>query len=65
MKRRIRESYRLEKAAFYRELDTREIKLNLAIQFINKDLADFQTIHDSVKKGLGLLLREMDRNVSG
>ena len=65
LKRRIREAYRQEKSAFYRELDNRGIKLNLAIQVIHKEVTGFQPIHESVKKGLALLLRETDRNVSG
>lgn len=48
LKRRMREAYRLNKAAFYQELQSR--KLVLAFIYTGKKIEDYSVIEASVKK---------------
>jgi ribonuclease P protein component len=65
LKRRIREAYRLNKSKLSNLRLQNEKTILLVIQYQHKQIADFQTIEESLMKGLTKLaeqLGEPDKN---
>lgn len=60
LKRRIREAYRLNKSDLYNLLEQKELKLNLVIQYLNKEIAGFRAIEEGLLKGMTKLLKKLD-----
>ena len=52
LKRRIREAYRQNKKELYAVLQQKEIKLDLMIQYQNREIESFHVIEKSLIKGL-------------
>jgi len=52
LKRRIREAYRLNKTDLYKLVQDRNLKLMLIIQYQHREIADFHSIEEAVKKGM-------------
>jgi len=60
LKRRIRESYRLIKPTFYKELH--ETKIDLQINFIGKEILDYAKIEQAIKNGLHKITLQLYKN---
>jgi len=63
LKRRIREAYRLNKPGLYDLLQQKGRKLNMVIQYKQREMTDFSTIEEGLRKGLKKLegkLNEQD-----
>lgn len=63
LKRRIREAYRLNKVELYSLLDQKNRKLNMVIQYQQREITDFHIIEQGLLKGLVKLidkLKEVD-----
>lgn len=60
LKRRIRESYRLNKSQFYGRLRKRKIHLNMVIQYQQGNLNDFQTIQTGLIKAMDKLMDQLN-----
>jgi ribonuclease P protein component len=56
LRRRIREAYRLEKHLFYNQLDTNGKNVALMIIYTNKEIADYNTLHKTLIKGMKKLI---------
>lgn len=52
LKRRIREAYRKNKKELYAVLEQKEIKLDLVIQYQNREIESFHVIEKALIKGL-------------
>jgi|LauGreDrversion4_2_1035121.scaffolds.fasta_scaffold26856_5 ribonuclease P protein component len=52
LKRRIRESYRQLKPSFYEDLNSLQLKIDLQISFIGKEILEFAKIEQAIKNGL-------------
>ena len=61
LKRRIRESYRLYKPAFYEQLEAVGRKVCLVIIYRKKEISDFHSIQKDLKSVLQLVVRELLR----
>jgi len=59
LKRRIREAYRLNKHPMQEILRERNLKLNLLIQYTQKDIRDFKEIEKGILKGFELVQKEL------
>jgi ribonuclease P protein component len=55
LKRRIRESYRQQKASFYKHLTKKQTKYYLMLIYTSEIVTDYQTIDRQVKKSLEIL----------
>lgn len=62
LKRRIREAYRLNKSGFYSALLNSDIQAHLVIQYQHKEIADYQSIENSLKKGLEQVLLKLEKS---
>lgn len=63
LKRRIREAYRLNKGELYSLLNQKNRKLNMVIQYQQREITDFHIIEQGLLKGLVKLidkLKEVD-----
>ena len=59
LKRRMREAYRLNKTAFYRELIARDQQINLIVIYTSGDLCTFDIIQSAVSKSLQRLIENL------
>ncbi len=57
IKRRMREAYRLNKQAFYGDLNEKQVAVFFI--FTGKEIADYVVIESAIKKGLKKLVREI------
>lgn len=67
LKRRIREAYRLNKPQVYTKLQLMESKVNLVIQYQQREILDYQIIETGVVKALDKMVRRLEdqtRNLS-
>ena len=60
LKRRIREAYRLNKPQVYARLQLMQIKVNLVIQYQQREILDYQTIETGVIKGMDKMVRRLE-----
>jgi ribonuclease P protein component len=58
LKRRIREAYRRQKPDFYLALSTREVQLELVIQYRGRKMADYREIETALTGLLERVVRE-------
>lgn len=56
LKRRIREAYRLNKPAFYQEIDAKELQLAIMFVYIGKDMAEYPVIEKAMVSAFKKLL---------
>jgi len=61
LKRRIREAYRLNKGNLYSLLPEKNQKLNLVIQYRDRQIASFQLIEEALVKGLTTLSENLNK----
>lgn len=61
LKRRIREAYRLNKHVLYDLLLQSDLKLNLVIQYHQREIADFHTIESGILKGIEKLRQQLKK----
>lgn len=59
IRRRIKESYRLNKNSFYENLNNTETQISLMIIYVDKEIADYSKIEKSLKKGLAKLIKKL------
>jgi len=52
IKRRMRETYRLQKSSFYQKLESENIKLVMMFVFIGKEISSYQEIEKGMKSAL-------------
>ena len=60
LKRRIREAYRLNKPGLYDILQRKERKLNMVIQYQQREITNFSTIEEGLLKGLTKLAGKLN-----
>ncbi|MFH0759281.1 MAG: ribonuclease P protein component [Bacteroidota bacterium] len=65
LKRRIRETYRQQKAGLYAKLNTENVKIRMVIQYRAGKIADFGTIEKSLEQLLGKITAKISGKVSG
>jgi len=63
IKRRIREAYRLNKKELYGALSGKELKINLVIQFQNKEISSFRSIEEGMVQGMRKILHLLDEKL--
>lgn len=63
LKRRIRESYRLNKGDFYKQLSEAGVQLYLVIQYQHKKITDYQSIESGLLKGFEQVLRKLEKSL--
>jgi ribonuclease P protein component len=56
LKRRMREAYRLKKAALYNEINERNLQIAIMFVYIGKDIAEYNTIEKSMISAFKKLL---------
>jgi len=61
LKRRIREAYRIHKSLYYPRLEEMNIRINLVIQYQQKEILDFRTIENGVQKVLEKMLNTLEK----
>lgn len=59
IKRRMREAYRLNKPAFYQEIDKRGIKIAMMIIFVGKEKLPYARIESATKRAFSKLLETL------
>jgi ribonuclease P protein component len=60
IRRRMREAYRIEKQLFYDLLTAKGKGIALMIIYTNKEIADYDTIHHSLVKGMKKMIMKID-----
>ena len=60
LKRRLREAYRLNKADLFALLQQKEKKLELLIQYQDREIAGFHAIEEGLLKALKKLAEKLD-----
>ncbi|MCD4711325.1 MAG: ribonuclease P protein component, partial [Bacteroidales bacterium] len=63
LKRRIREAYRLNKPGLYDLLQQKERKLDMVIQYQQREIVNFSTIEEGLLKGLTRLAEKLDEQI--
>jgi ribonuclease P protein component len=63
LKRRIREAYRLNKPQVYTRLQLMDIKLNVVIQYQQKEILDYKTIETGVLRALDKMATRLENQV--
>ena len=62
LKRRIRESYRQLKPKFYEELNVLQLKIDIQINFIGKEILEFSKINPAISAGLEKIIAQLNKN---
>jgi ribonuclease P protein component len=58
IKRRMRESYRLNKSQFYQALSEKELHLAIMVIYIEKEVLGYTEMDKAMRKGLAKLIKE-------
>ena len=61
LKRRMRESYRLNKSTLFDVLRDKRLSLRVAFIFVGEEELDYHTIEKGMKKALSKLIREVNQ----
>lgn len=61
LKRRMRESYRIQKLDFYKSLSESEIKLYIAFVYSHEEIADYKTINREIKLLIAQLVSRIQK----
>ncbi len=64
IKRRIRESYRLQKPALLEFMEANELKCLLVVQYRDGKILDYQSIDQSLKLALEKLIIKLNRDLA-
>jgi ribonuclease P protein component len=59
LKRRIREAYRQQKSAIYKQLSQKEIAIHLVIQYQHREILPYHVLAEALQKGLDQLMSEL------
>jgi ribonuclease P protein component len=65
LKRRIRETYRQQKAGLYAKLNTENVQIRMVIQYRGEKIADYGTIEKSLKQLLGKITAKITGKANG
>lgn len=60
LKRRIREAYRLNKGKLYSRLELKQLKVNVVIQYQQREIFDYQVIESGVAKALDKMASRLE-----
>jgi len=64
LKRRIRESYRLQKPVLVEFMKTHELKCHLVVQYRDREILDYHSIDKSLKQALEKLMKQLKRELA-
>jgi ribonuclease P protein component len=62
IKRRLRESFRIEKDIVYQYLTLNSLKIIISVSYIANDIQNYQSIHLATKKAIDKLLLTLNKN---